>query len=101
MPFSAAMFAASLKKGPGLYTVMTEGRGIEASKVSAKAFFCTTERQTSVQQFRAVPVAPAKKPEHTSWASLLENMLAHAPLYTSKVRKKPPVHKHWRTCMPA
>mmetsp|Transcript_124383 Transcript_124383/g.311009 ORF Transcript_124383/g.311009 Transcript_124383/m.311009 type:complete len:265 (+) Transcript_124383:171-965(+) len=89
------------KKGPGFRGSSIEGRGIAGSNVSANAFFWTTERHTSVQQFKAVPVAPAAKPESTSCASLLDTIDATPLLYTSKVRKKPPVHKHCLTCMPA
>merc|ERR1712045_183792 len=101
MPLCAMISDAVAKKGPGFKGSIADGRGMEASKVSASAFFCTTERHTSVQQFKAVPVAPAAKPDRTSWASLLDTTLATAPLYTSRVKKKPPVHKHCLTCVPA
>merc|ERR1711972_567610 len=93
--------AAVAKKGPGFSGSIADGRGIAGSKVSASAFFCTTERQTSVQQLNAVPVAPAAKPDKTSWANLLDTSCATPLLYTSRVKKKPPVHKHCLTCMPA
>merc|ERR1719491_385647 len=94
MPLVLKMSTGVAKNGPGFNGASADGLGAAASKVLASASFCTTERHTSVQQLRAVPVAPAAKPEITSWPSLLETTHDTCDLYQSRERKKPPVHRN-------
>lgn len=69
-------------------------------KVSAIAFFYIPVLTTSHQQFKQVPKTPAPNPATVLLITPGENILSVLDLNTSKLKKKPPVHKAYLNYIP-